>query len=200
MNQIQKMFRDSFPDLAQYADQLPLLLRDPIQHGYRAALLMAEGALGRVDAFALLLHFADIDAVFLDFISSRPGVRGHGIFTGYSDETGQGAGLGYNLNLPLPPGTDEKKFGAAFRHALDRIVQFKPDILIVGLGFDILKGDPTGTFTLTPRSMRILGRHLMKLGFPLLVVQEGGYNIRNIRNGAYQFFAGCTEEWGERRD
>ncbi len=114
-------------------------------------------------------------------------------FSGYSDETGEGPGLGANLNLPLAPGTDQEKYLAAFSRALDRIVRFKPEFLIVSLGFDIMRGDPTGTFTLSPASMRILGRRLMELELPLIVIQEGGYNLRNLRNGAEEFFAGCVE-------
>ena len=58
LEQVQEIFRLSFPDLAGYADAIPSMLRDPVQHGFRSVLLIAEGAVGRVDAFALLLHFS----------------------------------------------------------------------------------------------------------------------------------------------
>jgi acetoin utilization deacetylase AcuC-like enzyme len=41
--------------------------------------------------------------------------------------------------------------------------------------------------------MRKLGKMLIKAGRPLLVVQEGGYNVRNIRRGSAEFFRGCAE-------
>ncbi|MBN1912474.1 MAG: GNAT family N-acetyltransferase, partial [Pirellulales bacterium] len=79
MEQVQAIFRESFPALAEYADRLPSLLREPVRHGYRSALLVAEGALGRVDGFALMMHFHEPGAVFLDFIATRPGLRGGGV-------------------------------------------------------------------------------------------------------------------------
>ena len=112
-------------------------------------------------------------------------------FSGYADETGEGAGLGFNHNFPLPPKTDEKKYLPVFDRALGMVARFQPDVVVVSLGFDILKGDPTGTFLLGPPTMRTLGQRLMALGRPMLVVQEGGYNLRNIRRGCAEFFAGC---------
>ncbi|NQU63658.1 MAG: histone deacetylase family protein, partial [SAR324 cluster bacterium] len=67
---------------------------------------------------------------------------------------------------------------------------FKPDALIVSLGFDILKGDPTGTFMLKPSFMETIGTRLMEMKLPMLIVQEGGYNLRNIKSGCKSLFKG----------
>ncbi|MBN1908995.1 MAG: histone deacetylase family protein, partial [Pirellulales bacterium] len=118
-------------------------------------------------------------------------------FSGYADETGQGDGLGFNRNFPLPPKTDDAGYLAAFNRARDLIRRHGPEVLVLSLGFDILKGDPTGTFLLRPGTLRTIGQNLMALDRPVLVVQEGGYNLRNLRRGCAEFFAGCVE--GERR-
>jgi hypothetical protein len=34
-----------------------------------------------------------------------------------------------------------------------------------------------------------------RLGYPTLVVQEGGYSIQNLRTGAKAFFSGLCGEW-----
>jgi acetoin utilization deacetylase AcuC-like enzyme/GNAT superfamily N-acetyltransferase len=114
-------------------------------------------------------------------------------FSGYADETGHGKGLGFNRNLPLPPKTDDTKYLSAFGRAMEVIARFAPEVLVVCLGFDVLKGDPTGTFLLRPPALRILGRRLIESGPPVLVVQEGGYNIRNVKRGSAEFFIGCAE-------
>ena len=114
-------------------------------------------------------------------------------FSGFTNETGLGTGEGYNRNFPLPPKTDNARYLRTFKKALDHVMQFRPDILIVGLGFDILKGDPTGTFLLSPDIFRTIGMQLMQTRLPVLVVQEGGYNVRNIRRGSVEFFHGCNE-------
>ena len=59
VEQVQGIFRETFPDLAGYAEKLPSLLHRPTEHGYRSGLLVAEGAQGRVDAFALVLYFSE---------------------------------------------------------------------------------------------------------------------------------------------
>ncbi|MCA9450205.1 MAG: GNAT family N-acetyltransferase, partial [Candidatus Omnitrophica bacterium] len=79
IEQVQEIFRLAFPSLAGYADEIPNLLRDPVHHGFRSILLVAEGSVGRVDAFALLLHFTGVECCFLDFIATRPGVRSGGM-------------------------------------------------------------------------------------------------------------------------
>lgn len=110
-------------------------------------------------------------------------------FSGFDDEVGEGEGLGYNLNIPLREGLD----GAAYRDALDqalkRVRGFRPRYLIVSLGLDTAKGDPTGTFTLRATDFDANGRRIGVLG-PTLVVQEGGYRTRSLGVASRHFFTG----------
>jgi acetoin utilization deacetylase AcuC-like enzyme len=111
-------------------------------------------------------------------------------FSGFADETGSGQGVGFNLNLPLPMETDEKVYLPALEKALRAIHKFKPDVLVVSLGLDILRGDPTGTFMIDPPWMVEIAVRLKALNLPLLIVQEGGYNLRGIKKGVERFFNG----------
>jgi len=79
VQQVQTLFRLSFPKLAIYADQIPAMLYNPFQYGYQSSLLIAEGALNRVDAFALVMHFSETSSSFLDFFATRSDIRGGGI-------------------------------------------------------------------------------------------------------------------------
>lgn len=121
-------------------------------------------------------------------------------FSGYAEETGAGAGLGFNRNFPLPPKTEGDKYLKTFERALEEVDRFKTDILVVGLGYDIIRGDPTGTFLLGVDTMRALGARLADFGRPIVVVQEGGYNIRNIRRGCTEFFRGLAENSGPKAE
>jgi acetoin utilization deacetylase AcuC-like enzyme len=114
-------------------------------------------------------------------------------FSGFADESGEGDGMGLNLNLPLPERTDDAGYLKALDRALAAIRRFAPSCLVVSLGFDVLKGDPTGSFTLSTRTMGVIGRRMAELGLPMLFVQEGGYNLRNLRRGAVRLFEGVTE-------
>ncbi len=114
-------------------------------------------------------------------------------FSGFSDETGHGPGLGFNLNLPLGENIDGRAYTDVLFKALDRIRAFAPLFLVVSLGLDTAKGDPTGAWSLTPRDFMRNGRMIGKLGIPTLVVQEGGYRIHALGNNARAFFLGMAE-------
>jgi len=100
--------------------------------------------------------------------------------------------LGFNRNFPLYPGVNDNAYCETLTQAISVIRRFKPDYLLLSLGFDIMAGDPTGTFNVSARGMYRIGRMLAELGLPLLIVQEGGYSLRNLRLGAAEFFKGVS--------
>ncbi|MCB1801262.1 MAG: histone deacetylase family protein [Gammaproteobacteria bacterium] len=113
-------------------------------------------------------------------------------FAGFADEVGAGEGLGFNLNIPLDPGADDQVYLKALDRALKAIRRFQPQALVVSLGVDIMRGDPTGSFFITPEGMRRIGAAIGGLGLPSLIIQEGGYHLQNIRRGVRSFLAGCA--------
>ena len=113
-------------------------------------------------------------------------------FAGYADERGEGKGKGFNRNYPLYPGVDDHEYCETLSRALNTVAKFKPDYFVLSLGFDIMAGDPTGTFNVSPRGMFRIGKMIAETGLPILVVQEGGYSLRNLRLGATEFFRGIT--------
>ncbi|HVY61201.1 MAG TPA: histone deacetylase family protein [Planctomycetota bacterium] len=116
-------------------------------------------------------------------------------FSGFADERGEGAGLGFNRNYPLPEGVDDAKYLDVLDLALRDVSAFKPRSFVVSLGLDIMKGDPTGAFTVSAQGMRRIGEQVGRVGVPTLVVQEGGYAIRNLGRGARAFLLGLSRAW-----
>lgn len=116
-------------------------------------------------------------------------------FSGYSDERGEGVGEGYNRNWPLKPPVDDARYLRVLEHILRSILRFKPSYLVVSLGFDIMKGDPTGSFEISPTGLKSIAEGLGQLQLPTLIVQEGGYSVRNLRIGARSFFSALAEYW-----
>ena len=114
-------------------------------------------------------------------------------FSGFEEETGKGAGEGHNINYPLPERTGGPLYHRTLRKALRDIRKFDPDFLVLALGFDTARGDPTGTWKLQKGDFRENGRLIGVLGLPTLVVQEGGYNNRMIGVNARNFFTGLWE-------
>lgn len=111
-------------------------------------------------------------------------------FSGFEDERGSGAGEGFNLNLPLPEGVDGPAYLKTLDRALAEIESFQPLFLVVALGLDPAKGDPTGTWLLTSRDFEENGKRIGALRLPTLIVQEGGYRTRTLGVNARHFFEG----------
>lgn len=111
-------------------------------------------------------------------------------FSGFADETGEAEGKGFNVNYPLPENAGAEMYLNTLEKAIRRIEKFSPMFLIICLGFDTIKGDPTGSFGLRSETLKQIGKRLAHLNRPTLVVQEGGYNLRNLKTAAPAFFGG----------
>ncbi|GAB3865328.1 class II histone deacetylase [Nocardioides maradonensis] len=102
--------------------------------------------------------------------------------TGMIEERGEGAGLGYSLNIPLPPGTGFGGYLSAMeRVVLPAIERFRPDLILVASGFDANAADPLARQGLTSSTYRIMTQQLLDLaakvcGGRLAMSHEGGYN------------------------
>ena len=116
-------------------------------------------------------------------------------FSGYADERGEGAGKGFNRNFPLQPGVDDARYLDVLDDALDVIRHFRPHWLVLSIGFDIMRGDPTGSFKLTAPGLGEIGKRIGALDLPTLIVQEGGYSTHNLRFGSRAFFLGLCRTW-----
>ncbi|MBN9288673.1 MAG: hypothetical protein BGO43_08855 [Gammaproteobacteria bacterium 39-13] len=115
-------------------------------------------------------------------------------YAGFADEEGLGKGKGYNKNFPLKAGTNNEAYLHTLSKACNLIKKFKPRFLVVSLGFDIMQGDPTGYFTITQAGMKKIGQMIGQLNLPFLIIQEGGYSKKNLRNGAFSFFDGLSRD------
>jgi acetoin utilization deacetylase AcuC-like enzyme len=118
-------------------------------------------------------------------------------FSGFKEERGDGEGRGFNFNFPLKEeinGTEHRK---AIEKALAIIRKYKPEYLIVPLGLDTSKGDPTGTWNLVPNDFSLNGKTIGKLALPTIIVQEGGYRNRELGINARQFLKGFYDGYIE---
>ena len=119
-------------------------------------------------------------------------------FTGFADERGEGEGLGANLNFPLGPAVNGDQHARVLKKALARIEAFEPSFLVVCLGLDTAKGDPTGTWSLTGPDLQRNGELIGRAALPTLIVQEGGYNTRSLGSHGRLFFDGLWRGAAER--
>jgi Deacetylases, including yeast histone deacetylase and acetoin utilization protein len=96
-------------------------------------------------------------------------------FWGHAQERGRDAGLGANLNLPLPRGTGTHDWLRALATGLERVALFGADRLVVALGLDAHKDDPFKGLAVTTEGFSSMGAWIKGAGLPTVFVQEGGY-------------------------
>ncbi len=101
-------------------------------------------------------------------------------FMGRTHERGDGRGAGANLNLPLPVGTTGDHYLTDLTAGIDALNAFDPDYVIVSLGVDPAAGDPTAGLSLTTDDFNAVGRVIGTIDRPLLIVQEGGYQLHRV--------------------
>jgi acetoin utilization deacetylase AcuC-like enzyme len=99
-------------------------------------------------------------------------------YSGRTDERGSGQGEGFTLNAPFDPGATVADYDAVFREVfVPAIRTFRPGLLLVSAGQDILFDDLLGGMELYPGDLGLLTWRLMKAGgLPLALVLEGGYS------------------------
>lgn len=102
-------------------------------------------------------------------------IRFYPFFWGHAHERGEGPGLGSNLNLPLPRGTDDAGFMDALATALQRVTSHGTDVIVVALGLDAHEKDPFQGLAVTTGGFERIGAAIAGLGLPVVLVQEGGY-------------------------
>ncbi len=136
--------------------------------------------------------FYDRDDVLTISIHGHPSFA-YPYFSGFRNETGEGRGKGFNVNYPLKEVITPEEYRTTLLKAINVINKFKPDFVIVALGLDPSKGDPTGTWSLGASDFHKNGEIIGTLNQPLLVIQEGGYKTKVLGVNAKSFFAGVLE-------
>ena len=80
------------------------------------------------------------------------------------------------FNWPILPNSDPDEHASAVCQALDRLLEFNPDVLLVSAGFDAFRGDPITEMTLEVEHFAEFGHQLHASGLPAAAVLEGGYS------------------------
>lgn len=80
------------------------------------------------------------------------------------------------FNWPVPPHSDPEEHASAVHRALDHLLDFNPDLLLVSAGFDAFAGDPLTEMTLEREHFANFGRQLGATGLPAAAALEGGYS------------------------
>ena len=106
--------------------------------------------------------------------------------SGELEQVGSGAGAGYTVNIPLPAGTGDRGYRAAFEQLVIPIgLQYRPQLIIISAGQDANWLDPLAQNMLTMAGFRTLSTFMLDLAEEicdgrLLMLQEGGYSVAYV--------------------
>lgn len=104
--------------------------------------------------------------------------------TGFTDEIGEGEGLGYTVNVPFPYLVGDYVYLKAFDQIVVPIVkQYRPQFILVSAGFDGHVTDPVAelalsTFSYVDAFGKILELASQLCNGKIVAVLEGGYGLR----------------------
>ncbi|MEK7816638.1 MAG: acetoin utilization protein AcuC, partial [Actinomycetota bacterium] len=152
--------------------------------------------------------YLDVDAHHGDGVQnlfySDPGVltisiheSGRHLFpgTGFPDESGEGEGRGYSVNLPLEPFTGDETYLNAFNELVPPLARaFAPDIIVTQNGCDSHFSDPLAHLSLTMAGFKALAAAIHGLvhefsGGRWLALGGGGYEAYSVVPRAWTLIA-----------
>ncbi|HZC34222.1 MAG TPA: hypothetical protein VE242_01345 [Chthoniobacterales bacterium] len=81
-------------------------------------------------------------------------------------------------NWPVAPLTSREMHVAKVRQALDRVLEFRPDLILVSAGFDAFREDPLTNLLLESDDFYHFGHWLAQSGVRAMAILEGGYSNR----------------------
>ena len=102
--------------------------------------------------------------------------------TGPASDVGSGAGRGFTVNLPVPPGSGDREFQSLIDHVAVPLARaYRPQLLLISAGFDAHADDPLAECRVTDGGYGEMARSLRgaaaELGVPVGAVLEGGYAL-----------------------
>lgn len=103
--------------------------------------------------------------------------------TGFADEAGEGPGLGYSVNVPMPMNAADKDYHLAFETIVPKLFEwFRPEVVVAELGVDTHYSDPLTSLNVTLKGYTHMVSRIVELTKRyaegrLLALGGGGYNL-----------------------
>jgi acetoin utilization protein AcuC len=161
-----------------YVNDAAVLIKQLVRRGRRVAYVDIDAHHGDGVQFG----YYDTDQVLTISLHET----GETLFpgTGAVEEIGRGRGIGYAVNVPLHPGTDDEVFLWAFDQIVPPLLAaFRPDVVVTQLGIDTHYTDPLTHLALTTTGFGEAVQRLKPLCRKWIALGGGGYNLENVPRG-----------------
>lgn len=104
--------------------------------------------------------------------------------TGMIEETGDGDGAGFTINIPLPAGTGDGGYRTVFEEVIVPVLQLSaPQLLLISAGYDAHFDDPLGGMLLTAEGFGTLAELVTQTRSDragVVGILEGGYHLTHL--------------------
>ncbi|NYT02464.1 MAG: acetoin utilization protein AcuC [Methanosarcinales archaeon] len=106
--------------------------------------------------------------------------------TGFVEELGQGEGMGYSVNVPLPVNASDQAFRLAFEEVVPPLFDwFRPEVVVAQLGVDAHYADRMTGLKMTLSGYQYLVKRIRELADQraagrVLALGGGGYNLEVV--------------------
>ncbi|MCS4541668.1 MAG: histone deacetylase [Euryarchaeota archaeon] len=106
--------------------------------------------------------------------------------TGFAHEIGSGKGVGYTVNIPLPPGSGDFSYLLALNELFVPLAkEFKPEIILVSAGQDAHFADPIANLQVTTNGFAQIAKIAADVANnvcngKIVACLEGGYNLEAL--------------------
>lgn len=106
---------------------------------------------------------------------------------------GEGAGKGFNLNIPLKGASDDDAYFAAIdKTVIPRFREFDPQFILVSAGFDAHITDVIGGMRLTGKGYAGIAERILEIASGsakgrIVTLMEGGYSLEGLADGVTSY-------------
>ena len=98
--------------------------------------------------------------------------------SGFIEEIGNGNGKGYNMNIPMPPGSTSEDYIYILNELLEPVAHdFGAEFHFLEVGFDAHKDDPLSRLSLDDEFYPWIASKMMEITDKMVLILEGGYNL-----------------------
>ncbi|PJF27725.1 MAG: histone deacetylase [Phototrophicales bacterium] len=109
--------------------------------------------------------------------------------TGGLNETGEGKGKGYTVNIPIPAGHGDTSYAQIYERIIWKVAEkFMPQLIMISAGFDAHWDDPLASMRLSLAGYHHLDSQLIRMAQQfcmgkIIFMLEGGYNTDTLARG-----------------